>query len=174
MIGYMFDTNIFNHILDGEVDISLFKMKKKFYVTHLQLDELNNTKDEIRRLALLKVFQQIQNIKVPTESAVWDVSKGDEAKFSDEETFVPTDSFVLGFSRLGMGRLSNGTLYAQILEALNKKKPKDKENNIKDTLIAETCIKNKFTLVTSDKALYEVAKEFNCNVLQFKELIKNN
>jgi hypothetical protein len=45
-LPYMLDTNIFNHILDGTIDISeLTKLRGEFFVTHIQLDELNATPD---------------------------------------------------------------------------------------------------------------------------------
>lgn len=42
MNGYMFDTNIFNNILDGKVDPSLLDGKGCF-ATHVQHDEIQAT-----------------------------------------------------------------------------------------------------------------------------------
>ena len=135
--SYMFDTTVFNHILDHGIDISVFRGKARFYATHVQYDEIKNTEDPKRREELLEVFNDVIERKVSTGSAVWDVSNWDQAKWSDEE---------------------NG-LYSDIktkLDKLNKKK----KNNMQDALIAETAIKNHFVLVTDDKDLREVTKIF--------------
>src|SRR5471030_518577 len=105
MGNYMFDTVIFNRILDRRILIPI-KENAYYFVTHIQIDEINATKDVSRRQGLLKVFNQTCCKKVPTESAVWNVSKWDEAKYSDE-IIRPTESFVLGHSRLGVAKLGN-------------------------------------------------------------------
>ena len=94
----MFDTNVFNRILDGYIHIEDFIGQANFYVTHIQLDELNNTPNSERKDNLIRVFHQVS---------------GDN---------VPTESFVLGVSRLGMAKLGdqNG-LYGQIVSSLNQK-----------------------------------------------------
>jgi hypothetical protein len=167
----MFDTNIFNRILAGYGETVSLKGDNKYYITHIQLDEINDTKDETRRNALLKVFHMVNNVRIPTESAVWGVSKWDEAKYSNEETILPTESFVLGHSRLGMAKLSDGNLYTSILNELQKIKPKQNDNNIKDALIAETSIKNGFDLITADIALYDTVKKLGGNVLNWDEFL---
>ena len=74
--SYMFDTNVFNHILDRSIDISILKGKGRYYVTHIQLDEINAIKKDIQKKNnLLEFFSCLTDFKVPTESAVWDVSK---------------------------------------------------------------------------------------------------
>jgi len=143
----MFDTNIFNQIVDDNINIASLKQSNKYYTTHIQLDEISDTGDKERKSFLLGMFQEIGNEKVPTESAVWDVSKWDEAKFS------------------------NGDLYTLLLQELNKSKPRDKDNNIKDALIAETSIKNGFILVTADSALYRIVKNLGGSVLNWNEFL---
>lgn len=149
MQSYMFDTNIFNHILDGEVDLSGFVGRAKFYATHVQIDELNKTSNDGRRAALLRVFQEVSSIPVPTESAVWGVSKWNQCKWT------PSDN-----------------LYQPIkskLDQLNKNKP----NNVEDALIAETAIKNGFTLVTHDCDLFRVTTEFGGACTNFRQVLKD-
>jgi hypothetical protein len=76
----MFDTNIFNAILDGNVDLTPCLNRTTLYVTHIQHDELAATRNEVRRNKLLAVFQAANGRRVPTESMVWDVSNWDESK----------------------------------------------------------------------------------------------
>ena len=71
----MFDTNTFNDILDGKIDLASRPTDARYVVTHVQLDELNATKDE-RRKVLLNVFELVSADSLPTESMVWGVSDG--------------------------------------------------------------------------------------------------
>ncbi len=143
MQSFMFDTNIFNHILDGGVDLAPVVGKARFFATHVQLDELNRTRNESRRSSLLGVFEKVS------------------------QDTVPTKTFVLDKSKLGGAKLGEGTLYKKIkaeLDLLNKCKP----NNIEDALIAETCIKNHFTLVTDDGDLSQVTKHNGGSCMSLK------
>lgn len=148
MKKYMFDTNIYNHILNGSIDIEKLFGKVEFLVTHIQFDELNNTKDEIRKKDLLSLFININTSEIPTESAVWDVSRFGQCKW-------PTSD----------------NLYEPIkkkLDKLNNNKP----NNIQDALIAETTIINNITLVTHDSDLFKVATSFKCACANLYQVFK--
>jgi rRNA-processing protein FCF1 len=145
MQNFMFDTNIFNHVLDGGVDVAPFVGKAHFLITHVQVDELSKTSDPCRKTSLLAVFES-----VPQKT-------------------VPTKTFVLGTSKLDRAEVGEGTLYAKMkseLDQLNKSKP----NNVKDALVAETAVKNEFTLVTDDVDLSQVTKHnggFCLNLTEF-------
>ena len=139
MNGYMFDTNIFNNILDGKVDPSLLDGKGCF-ATHVQHDEIQATTDKTRRSALEAIFSIA--FQLPTESFVLDVSRPNEAKLSD------------------------GVLFEEMRERLDKMNKK-RRNNSQDVLIAETAINNGLILVTHDRDLYLVTTEFGgaaCNM----------
>lgn len=176
MCSYMFDTNVFNHLLDGMAEVSRLvdqaNGRAKFYATHIQIDELKKTSNDERRAALLQVFEEITNIRVPTESFVLDVSRLDEAKLGKNGP-VPTESAVYGVSRYGeCKRGAPGNLYEQIkteLDRLNKNRP----NNVQDSLIAETSIKNGFTLVTHDKNLFWITTDFGGAASNIHEVIKD-
>ncbi len=151
----MFDTNVFNHILDGAADLKPYLGKAKFYATHLQLDEINETPDDERRAALLKVFEEITSSSIPTETFVLDTSRLNEAKLGGE-SFVPTESAVYGTSKYGQAKYSQSdNLYESITLKLKRKR-----SNTEDALIAETAIKNKYTFVTHDSDLFRVVTEF--------------
>lgn len=130
MKKYMFDTNIFNRILDGSFDLQ-GSDDKVLYATHVQLDEIRATKNIQRRLGLEKLFMEIL----------------------DEQ--LPTQSFVLDISRLDEARLGNGEIYNQILSLLNQRN-KRKPNNVQDALIGETALTNGLILVTEDSDLRNV------------------
>ncbi len=106
----MFDTNIFNRILDEKDEnvhnrIIEGKDIHECFVTHIQRDELNATPDEERRKGLLEVFKDVNQALIPTESALWGVSRW-------------------GLSKWGK---KNG-LYDRILKQLEKEKPRDRGN----------------------------------------------
>jgi predicted nucleic acid-binding protein len=131
----MFDTNIFSAIVDGEVSLSVVKGVHQYLVTHIQRDELEATRNEEKRKELLRIFEVIDQAVIPTESAIWDVSKWDLSNWSEED---------------GM--------YERIFQRLERKKPHDRGNE-KDALLGETAIKKDITLVSNDRALRETVKE---------------
>ena len=129
----MVDTNIINRILDNDLDLKHFKNPDKpIFTTHVQRDEIANTKKEIRRNELLSVFQEVEN-QIPTESALWGLSNWGESKWAADD------------------------LVEKILEELNKKDKR--KSNPRDALIADTAIKNDYILVTEDDPLYYVVTE---------------
>lgn len=143
---FMFDTNIFNHIIDEQVDVSLFKTNYEYLVTHIQFDELNATKNEIRKSELLKIFKNIEQEKVSTNSAAFDISDWDNAGWGDDDD-----------------------IYTKILEGLNQ--IKNEKNNIADSLIAETAIKNEAIFVTDELKLRKVVSSFGYKVFSLLEFI---
>jgi predicted nucleic acid-binding protein len=150
--GYMLDTNLFNRVADSTQPLdSLYSLN--LYTTHIQFDELASTTDKARRTDLVKVFHQLSPEQVPTHSAVFDISRWDEC---------------------GWG--SNDGLFEKMLDRLRacdqkKKARKDIKNQLRDILIAETAIKNGFTLITNDQCLRQVAEAFGCSVKSDGDLL---
>ena len=139
---FMFDTVAFNRVVECDVFDSLYNKNLLIYATHVQRDEINNTPDPDKKSRLLRVFREIPKI-VPTESAVWCRSKWNEAKWTRDDL---CKNFEAELDR-------------------RKKKP----NNDRDALIADTSIKNGFTLVTADIVLCDVTREFGGNCASFVE-----
>jgi predicted nucleic acid-binding protein len=138
----MFDTNIFGKILKMQDSQKMLKPPNEFFVTHIQVDELNASPQNIKT-KLLYVFQIIPQENIPTESAV------------------------VGVSRIGGAKISDSTVYHSILVKLDKAKPLQHENNIKDALIGETAIKNTFVLVTNDKVLLSSIQPLGGKAMSF-------
>ena len=168
-IKYMFDTRAFNLILDGPFPLENLKGDVAVYATHIQRDEIQNTKNPVRRAALLQVFNDVVSRSVPTGSLVLGASRIGEARLGGERV-NPTDSAVWGVSRWGEAKwTANDNLYAPIkanLDTLNK----SKSNNIQDALIAETSIKGGYVLVTDDLDLIEVTKVYGGKCISLEEL----
>lgn len=149
MNHYMFDTNIFNEILDQEIDITSIT-NASLYVTHIQLNEIQSTKREERRNQLLQTFHEVDKEAIATESAVWDVSEWGNAKWGSENN-----------------------LYQPILKRLGELNKK-KKNNTQDALIAETAIVNNQILVTNDKDLQDVISEFGGKVIDLSTFMSSS
>src|SRR5215467_9983120 len=79
--GFMLDTTEFNAVAKGYVDVSAYAGMRLF-ATHVQLDEISNTRSEERRAQFLAVFNEIAPERLLTESGVWGVSRYNEFKWS--------------------------------------------------------------------------------------------
>jgi hypothetical protein len=167
--AYMFDTVVFNRILDGVLDISMLRGRARFYATHIQLDEILKTSNLERREALLAVFNKITERKVATESMVSDVSRLDEAKLGGGN-IVPTESAVWNVSRWGQAKWGEEDGLCSAFKAELDRLNKNKANNVQDSLIGETTIKYHFTLVTDDSDLFRVTKQFGGECTDTKKL----
>ncbi len=146
--GFMFDTMIFNKILDAEISLDSLPKNFKYVVTHIQCGELKKTPNKDRRKKLLDIFFKIDS----------------------EEIF--TESTLLGTSILGKSKLSNNLLCEEIKLMLDKKQ--NKESNKNDALIAETTIKNGLILVTDDSDLLEVTQRYNGEVITLEDFLSGN
>lgn len=136
---YVVDTNIINRLADGIVQPESLPNDGEFIATHVQIDELNKTKDEERRAQLFIKFA----------TTVDDV--------------IPTESLVVGISRVGLSKVSDGNLYLSLRTALDARNG-GKPNNSHDALIAEVAVKNGYVLVTADADLAQVAQQHGCKV----------
>jgi hypothetical protein len=114
---YVVDTCVINMLVDGAIIPETLPRDGEFAATHIQRDELTNTRDPNRRAKLLE-------------------------KFSDTiDEIIPTESFVLGTSKLAQANLSDGLFYEAIKAALDEKNG-GKRNNLQDALIADVAAKN--------------------------------
>ena len=146
-LKFMLDTNIFNRLLDNRLPLSMIE-GKYLITTHIQLDEISKTPNEIRRAELESLFKETKQERVPTESSVWDVSRWDNAKWTSEDSKYPEM----------LARLSE-------LDKKSKKNAKEPETNrARDILIAETAIANGICLITADRNLATLCTEFGGSV----------
>ncbi len=82
----IFDSNIYDLIANGNLNINLLigKMEEfEFYITHVQIDEINKCPDEEKRAKLVLFMTKISPIVIPTESFVLDKSRLGEARLGD-------------------------------------------------------------------------------------------
>ena len=147
--GLMLDTNVFNRVADGIVDIAVFT-SHQLVATHVQKDELQNTLSTNRKNALLEKFHTIDPAMLSTESAAWDVSAWDECKWSSDD------------------------LCEKIFRSLKErdKGRRQDANYWRDALIAETALKNELTLITEDRDLRDVTRENGGSALCLAEFTR--
>ena len=136
------DTNIINRLIDGSLSTDDLPADE-LVATHIQIDELRRTPNAERRGRLLLRFETLV------------------------DSVVPTESMVLGVSRLDESKLGSGDLCRELKADLDSRNG-GKENNTQDALIAEVATANGWTLLTADRDLAAVAKGLGCIVCYFK------
>ena len=143
-MGYMLDTNIFDRLAKGQLDIGDLPRDGRFFATSIQIQELNQTKDDVLRSILINKFSELGPALNQIQTTLW------------------------GFSGWGDGGWSAvGEHFDTIkseLDLLNKKK----KSNTADALIGEVSIVNNHTLITTDKDLVSVIKKHGGKVIQIK------
>jgi predicted nucleic acid-binding protein len=139
---YVVDTCVFNWLADGVLTRDQLPSDGGFAITHIQVDEINETKHQERRARLLLVQASLRCELLPTQSFVLDVSRLDHAKLGDGQLF--------------------GSIRAE-LDTLNR----NKKSNTRDALIAEAAIANGYTLLTADRDLRLVTEKHSGKVIFF-------
>ncbi len=146
--GFMLDTNIFNNLLDERFALTSLG-ECRLLVTGIQRDELGSTPNEIRRAALLQLFDTINPAVVITSSFAFGIEGAgwDQASWNDDIGMV-------------------ARLRARLQELDGRKlRRKHVLNQERDVLIAETTIKTGAVLVSSDSSLCRLVEELGGKAL---------
>ncbi len=165
----MFDTNVFNRIVDEEIALESLIGRVTAYATHIQRDEINNTPDVNRRAVLAKEYGDVVAVSDPTSSLVIGISRLGEARLGGERE-VPTASAVWDVSQWDEANWSADDNLCSALKSELDKLNGSKPNNIQDALIAETSIKEKYVLVTDDADLAALTKKYGGKCFSVSEL----
>ena len=86
----IFDTHVNVAIADGLLNIEQLKDSKEkfdFYITQIQVDEMNKCGDEEKRARIFLIKTNLAPIIIATESAVFDVSRFGHAKLGNGKVF---------------------------------------------------------------------------------------
>jgi predicted nucleic acid-binding protein len=142
---YVVDTSIINKLVDEKIDPSELPIDGEFIASHIQIDELNKTKNAGRRAQLLKQFVEL------------------------DAAIVQTESIVLGSSKFAFAKFGDG-LTVQALKSAIDARNHSKKNNANDALIGELAIKKGFTLLTADRDLRGIARWTSAILESFKDL----
>ena len=147
MHGYMLDTNIFNHVLRDGVELGVLTKHGALFATYVQHQELQATRDEKKRSQLTEIFNVIRPSRVSTASSLFEETPWDEGDWP-----------------------SGDGLFEAMLAELNRLNG-SKGNNDRDILIAETAIRNAWTLVTNDAHLGQVVRAFKGESLTLAQFL---
>ena len=144
-IRIMFDNDILNKIVEGQLDLNKIKNSNKFefYATHIQTDQASKCGDEDKRAMLTLNLTKLSPIIIPTESGIFGISRWGEFKWTGNDSKIED--------------LRQGN-----------------NQHTEDALIGETAIKNGLLLVTNDKTLKSRVNSNSgraVNLEEFKELI---
>ncbi len=145
-----FDSNVFDEITNGKLNIAdLIKLKEKleYYITHIQVDEINECPDKEKRAKLFLMMGKLAPI------------------------IISTTSFVLGKSRLGEARLGDGKIFEELRNG-NLKNTEDSligEVSIKEGIILVTQDIKLRKYVNSNNG-----KAINIDEFKIKYLINRN
>ncbi|MET3606981.1 putative nucleic acid-binding protein [Mucilaginibacter rubeus] len=111
----IFDSNVFDLILDRNVAIDLIKRKATLFTTNVQWSELMNVPNEARRTALLNVYDSLKMTKLFLESGIW----LDAMRWDDDQIWH--DNLTEDFKTLvGNSKPGNNSMDAHIGEIAKK------------------------------------------------------
>jgi hypothetical protein len=139
---YVVDTCVFNWLADSSIKRGSLPSDGGFAITHIQVDEINKTKDEERRARLLLTQASLHCELLATRTLVFDVSRFDYTKPGDGKLFRSLKTE---------------------LDSLNG----NKKNNSRDALIAEATIANGYVLLTADGDLRLATERHGGTVIFF-------
>ena len=143
---YIFDTNVFDFILDNNIDISAIKELGTLYTTNVQFSELSKIPDEDRRNKLLEIYDRLESIKITLKSGIWI----DDLRWDDEQPWVDAISEE-----------------CENLTGNSINKP------WKDALIGEVAKLEGVILVTNDSGFISKARTNNISVIETDILLKH-
>jgi len=143
-MGYMLDTNIFDRLAKGQLDISNLPNDGEFYATSVQKKELNQTHDDSLRTILNNKFSELGPTLDQLQTTLWDFSGWGEGGWS-----------------------AVGEHYEKIKSELDLANNK-KRSNAADALIGETSLANNHTLITTDKDLAAAVEAHGGKVIKIK------
>lgn len=147
MIDAMLDTNVINRVLDANVDPNSLSRVARMFLTHVQINELQATRNEDRLTKLIAAVESIDHVRIATSVAVWGESEWGESEFGG----------------------GGDNRFELMLDALNIRNG-SKANNARDILIGLTALARGYTLVTNDADLSAVVSEFGGAVISFEDL----
>ena len=132
MNGFLLDTNIFNHLVEGKISINDLPIEFPIFVTPAQYEEIISCPDMQKRSELYSWLKIIVD-NVISENLL---------------NNRPKDIMPPGLSQE----------YQNILTGLNLKNRKRVKANSNDALIGALSLKNELILVTNDMALAQIVR----------------
>ncbi|MEC5396480.1 hypothetical protein [Uliginosibacterium sp. H1] len=155
--SYMLDTDLFHWLCQtGLAESGL--AGRRLFATHTQLAELRMLKDSGRRAELLEAFEGLLSPEAIEPQGV--TSSGDltESQVLNTSTWLRDD---FSFEQNEPAEESQPT-YGQLFEALEARERK--RHNVQDAVVVETAVKQGATLITADRVIALVVRQWNGSV----------
>ena len=146
----MLDTNIFDLLLDNNVNIQGLQKIGEYYTTNVQFSELSNISYQKRRSELLNLYNSLDQIKILLRTGIW----LDKLRWDDDQIWID-DIQPEAQSLLGKASVKQPWM---------------------DALIGEIAMVEKICVVTNDK---DFAKRCSANSIatmdgsEFLKLVDN-
>lgn len=147
----IFDSNVFDKLIDRSDLIELIDGCVDLYITHVQPDE-NDCAPEAKKASLRQVRDALAPMELSTSSIIWEVSKGGKGRWTQKDNLIQP--------------LRGST-------QRNPDKPKPWENKSRDALIGETAIRNDLTLVTNDGSLTKKVSSLGGKCMSWEQLLEH-
>ena len=151
-IKCMFDTVIFNRIVENDISVESLNEYVEVYATHVQQKEINDPsmKDKEKQAKVNLIFDALvsEERRLSTESTIFEYTPWNKGKWTD-----PNDNY---------------RPMRDDLDEIEKKK-----NNFHDALIAESAKKNDFILVTKDAPLENTAPNHGVMCMSYEQLLQH-
>jgi len=144
----MFDTNIYDNIVDQIHEINKTTDRIDYYITAIQIEEICKIPDSKENIEETRTRNFLRLVILRAK-------------------IVPTSIFILGYSRFDYACWST----PEAVQIYNKF-VNPSGNNIKDAIIATTAVCEGCILVTEDKLLYNKMKVNNYEVMNLNEFKK--
>ena len=154
MRRYLLDTNVFDALVKGIIQRSDLPADGQLCATTVQLAELESTKDMQMRLMLTSLFREI---------------------VVENANINPAVAFGIAGAGFGQGEWrTDGGPWLALKKDLDEewerrsskqKKRSRKENNLRDTAIAEAALHNGCVLITRDEELAKVAEKHSIETI---------
>jgi hypothetical protein len=101
MVKCLFDSMIYDRLVEDEGCRNLLIRRceqglVEVLVTHIQLDQLQATPDAEKRALLLAMANAIRSTRIPTDGAVWGLSKWGESKWGGGTADIKVDDIASG------------------------------------------------------------------------------
>jgi len=147
--GFMLDTSAINRICDWQA--CEWSLRGPLYVTDIQFQEILATRKHARRDALIGAFMSLRPTVLRPSGQIIDPEFFGFSSFHDTSFLLPQGDYQ---------PMSVGRLMPHIAAAIGSKF----EKHYRDALIAETARTEDLTLVTADKKLAQVGREFGIRI----------
>jgi rRNA-processing protein FCF1 len=151
---FMFDTNAINAIVKQGIDTKRLDRSHQYFISPVQLSELNKTRNPATKEKLLLGLKLMAN-----SISLW---------ITNIES-APWGEFPWGGAPWG----AHGGYYKKIKTELSTFKTKRKNRgNSSDALIIETCLIQKLVLVSNDPEVQEVSSQLGVQCVTVSDFLK--